>query len=123
MNTATARNTSATPQVLTHLLVTLTAQLTVKLTAKLTAELTAELTSKLMALLPARAALRGLARGATVWVDRPRGRLVRCVAGTLWLTFDGEPQDVILEAGDSHRCTCASRLGIHAMQAGRMAVE
>ena len=123
MNTATARNTSATPQVLTHLLVTLTAQLTVKLTAKLTAELTAELTFKLMALLPARAALRGLARGATVWVDRPRGRLVRCVAGTLWLTFDGEPQDVILEAGDSHRCTSASRLGIHAMQAGRMAVE
>lgn len=86
--------------------------------------------STLMATLCARRAAlatprlqRGLVRGATVWINQPRGCTVRCQAGTLWLTFDGEPQDVVLEAGESHRCARASRLGIHAMAAARLAVD
>ena len=31
------------------------------------------------------------------------------------LTFDGEPQDIILEAGESHRCTSSAKLAIHAL--------
>ena len=64
-----------------------------------------------------------LDKGATTWVARPLGRTIRCEAGTLWLTFDREPLDLILEAGQSHRCDKASKLGIHAMAAARMAVE
>jgi Protein of unknown function (DUF2917) len=60
-----------------------------------------------------------LARGATAWVARPLGRTLRCESGTLWLTFDGEPEDVILEAGASHVCTKASRLSVHAMEAAQ----
>jgi len=58
-----------------------------------------------------------LARGATAWVEQPLGREVRCDSGTLWLTFDREPQDLILEAGESHHCEHSSRLAIHAMSA------
>jgi hypothetical protein len=65
------------------------------------------------------AAAQWLARGATAWVARPLGRTVRCESGTLWLTFDGEPEDVILEAGATHVCTKASRLSVHAMVEAR----
>jgi hypothetical protein len=60
-----------------------------------------------------------LARGATAWVARPLGRTLRCESGTLWLTFDGEPEDVILEAGATHVCTKAGRLSVHALDAAQ----
>ena len=63
-----------------------------------------------------------LNKGATTWIAQPLGRTIRCEAGTLWLTFDGEPLDLILEAGQSHRCDKASKLGIHAMTAARVSV-
>jgi Protein of unknown function (DUF2917) len=37
-------------------------------------------------------------------IDNPRGRSITCLSGALWLTFDGEPQDAVLEAGQSLRC-------------------
>lgn len=57
--------------------------------------------------------------GRTLWVDQPMAREVSCTQGTLWLTFDGVRKDIILEAGRSYRCDCASRLGIHAIDAAR----
>lgn len=62
-------------------------------------------------------AVRQLDTGTTAWVARPLGRTVTCNTGTLWLTFDGEGLDVILEAGQTHRCAHASRLAIHALTA------
>jgi hypothetical protein len=44
-------------------------------------------------------AARQLEKNATAWVARPLGRTITCESGTLWLTFDNEPVDVILEAG------------------------
>ena len=62
---------------------------------------------------------RALEKGRTLWVDRPLTREVSCSQGTLWLTFDGVRKDIVLEAGQSYRCDCASRLGIHAVEAAR----
>lgn len=67
-------------------------------------------------------AARQLDANATTWITRPLGRTVTCETGTLWLTFDNELADVILEAGQSHRCTNASKLGIHALSAARLSV-
>lgn len=72
---------------------------------------------------PASATRHLLDKGATAWIEEPLGREVVCEAGTLWLTFDGEPQDVILEAGESHRCTQGSRLAIHALAAARWSLD
>jgi len=46
--------------------------------------------------------------------------LVRAEAGTLWLTVDGEPDDIVLEAGDSrafdgHAPVLATPLGGEAL--------
>lgn len=67
-------------------------------------------------------AARQLDANATTWITHPLGRTVTCETGTLWLTFDNEPVDVILEAGQSHRCAKASKLGIHALSGARMSV-
>jgi hypothetical protein len=74
-------------------------------------------------LAPAAPDVARLDKNATLWMARPQGRTVTCESGTLWLTFDNEPADVILEAGESHRCTKASRLGIHALAPARLSVH
>ncbi|MBL8331106.1 MAG: DUF2917 domain-containing protein [Rubrivivax sp.] len=56
-----------------------------------------------------------LKRGATTWILRPLGRRVSCESGTLWLCFDGEPQDIVLEAGETHVCAKRSAVSIHAL--------
>ena len=66
--------------------------------------------------------LQSLDDGTTMWVDRPLGRRIVCESGTLWLAFDGE-QDIVLEAGESHRCTKAVPLSIHALSAADLRVE
>lgn len=66
--------------------------------------------------------VHGLDKGCTLWIARPLGRSVTCETGTLWLTFDNEADDVILEAGQSHRCAKAAKLSIHAMAAARVSV-
>jgi Protein of unknown function (DUF2917) len=75
------------------------------------------------ALAPAAPQTARLDSHATLWIARPQGRTVTCESGTLWLTFDNEPADVILEAGESHRCTKGSRLAIHALATARVSVR
>lgn len=71
---------------------------------------------------PAAPARRQLQQGATEWIVRPLGCTITCEQGTLWLTFDHEPLDVVLEAGESHHCAHASKLAIHAMADARVSV-
>ena len=56
-----------------------------------------------------------LNRGATTWLVKPHGRHVTCESGTLWLCFDGEPLDIVLEPGQTYRCATRSALSIHAL--------
>lgn len=53
--------------------------------------------------------------GATTWVFKPFGRRVTCESGVLWLCFDGEPLDIVLEPGETHLCAKRSALSIHAL--------
>ena len=64
-----------------------------------------------------------LAFNARHWVRRPLGCEIFCKEGTLWLTFDNEPADIVLEAGESHRCSVDSALLIQALQSARFQVR
>lgn len=44
-----------------------------------------------------------LARHQPQRIDQPQGVLVHCLRGTLWLTQDGDPRDIVLGAGQEHR--------------------
>jgi Protein of unknown function (DUF2917) len=57
-----------------------------------------------------------LTQHATYWVAHPQHRQVRCDAGVLWLAFDHDARDVVLEAGQTHLCQNDARLSIHALQ-------
>jgi len=59
-----------------------------------------------------------LDKGTTVWMTRPLGRRITCDTGVLWLCFDGEPEDIVLEPGQTHCCEKTSPLSIHALSAG-----
>ncbi|MBK5105776.1 MAG: DUF2917 domain-containing protein [Burkholderiales bacterium] len=63
-----------------------------------------------------------LAKGGLHYVAKPRSQQITCMAGAVWLTFDGEPQDVVLEAGESYRCVSNSRLGISAFEAATVQI-
>jgi hypothetical protein len=71
---------------------------------------------------PAPSEVRELDARANTWIVRPLGRTITCETGTLWLTFDNESLDVILEAGQSHRCAKCSNLLIHALASARLSV-
>jgi hypothetical protein len=43
------------------------------------------------------------------------GRHITNVSGTSWVTIDGEPDDIILEAGDSHVFARPGRVLVQAM--------
>ena len=72
---------------------------------------------------PAVSSVRKLEARASVRIARPMGSTVFCEAGTLWLTFDNQTQDLIVEAGQSYLCTMASGLLIHALADSRLSVN
>jgi len=56
-----------------------------------------------------------LESGTVITVDRPLGRHIECLGGALWVTHDGDPKDVILEAGQRYRPVRNSRMLVQAL--------
>ena len=61
---------------------------------------------------------------ATVSIFAPTARQLKCEYGTVWLTdtIDGAATDVILYAGNAHRCVSASALLVYAITAAEVRV-
>jgi len=71
-------------------------------------------------------ATHALIKGQALSVTNPYSLRFACTAGSLWLTIAGEPQDIILEAGESFRCTahthlCATAFGPSSLHIARIA--
>jgi Protein of unknown function (DUF2917) len=49
-------------------------------------------------------------------LDRFFGGSVECVNGCVWLTFDGDCRDVVLQAGESHVADRNARLIVYALE-------
>ena len=56
-----------------------------------------------------------LDKGATLVIDRPQGTTVCCAQGTLWVTHDRDPRDIVLEPGQHHVVDSPRRLLVHAL--------
>lgn len=60
-------------------------------------------------------------RHAILAVPTPLGREIVCLDGSLWLTYDGDPRDIMLGAGQHHVADCAARLLVQALEPSRLA--
>lgn len=60
-----------------------------------------------------------LERGRSQRLQDARGSLVLCLSGTLWLTQEGDPRDVVLEAGDEARIDRDGLSIVHALSDAR----
>ena len=57
-----------------------------------------------------------LERAQILWLDAAVGLEVNCRSGALWLTYDGQQRDIVVEQGQTHRCDAAGRLAIYALE-------
>ncbi|HWS76073.1 MAG TPA: DUF2917 domain-containing protein [Quisquiliibacterium sp.] len=61
-------------------------------------------------------------RGDTVRLDDAHGATVSCAAGTVWVTRDGDPADIVLSAGEKARIDGPGLVVIQAFETSRLAV-
>ena len=66
-------------------------------------------------LTPAQGERHRLQKGATLVVARPQGWTLECEQGSLWITHDGDPKDILLAPGQSHVAERSSRMLVHAL--------
>jgi hypothetical protein len=64
-----------------------------------------------------------LQRGDILPLERATGVRLSCLEGTLWLTEENAPVDVVLAAGDAYDVEAKGRTLVQAMAASRVAVE
>lgn len=61
--------------------------------------------------------------GEILPLERARGVRITAVEGTLWVTEEREPLDVLLKAGESYAVETAGRTVVQAMGRSRLALE
>lgn len=56
-----------------------------------------------------------LPQGQTLVIDKPMDQVVMCQEGCVWITYDHDPLDRIVEAGERHQCRSHGRMLVHAI--------
>jgi hypothetical protein len=64
-----------------------------------------------------------LQRGDVLPLADARGVRVACLEGTLWITQEGDPHDIVVQSGEAHEVARDGRTVIQALDAGRAVVE
>jgi hypothetical protein len=63
-----------------------------------------------------------IAKYETVTVMQPQGSIIECLNGSIWVTLDFDPRDVVLEAGQSFIADSDQRLLVHALNESRVRI-
>lgn len=70
--------------------------------------------------IPAVGDMHCIQKGATLVVPRPMHREIVCLRGSLWITHDGDPRDITLEAGQSYRADRNARMLVQALDSAEL---
>jgi len=68
-------------------------------------------------------ALHELDEGEILKIPQPLRLEVVCLRGSLWITHDGDPKDIMVEAGGCYRVDRPSTLLIHALLRARLEIR
>ena len=63
-----------------------------------------------------------LAKSRIETLPRGRAQLVECLAGTLWVTVDAQPEDIVLEAGEQFVAPAGERTLVYALSDAQLRV-
>lgn len=63
-------------------------------------------------------AAMAMKKNALLSIARPQGCRIDCLEGTLWITQDGDPRDIVLMAGEYHVADRCPRLIVQALESG-----
>lgn len=63
-----------------------------------------------------------LHKNGTITVLRPASTEVECLQGCVWITQDGDPLDIVIDAGQRFRAERDTRMLIHALEPSRVRV-
>ena len=66
--------------------------------------------------IPPRTASLQMRHQAILAVDCPLGQQVRCIAGVLWVTHDGDPRDIVVTVGETYRADRCARMLVAALE-------
>lgn len=64
-----------------------------------------------------------LFRDELITLSDAKNHVVSCNSGQLWITLDGERQDIILAPGETYRIDSAATVSISALQAATLEVR
>lgn len=67
--------------------------------------------------------LSGLGKGELIRFDGRRGQRIASRRGTLWITQDEDPDDVVLGAGEAHRLGRDGPVLVQALDAACVVIE
>ena len=73
-------------------------------------------------IVPTQSPFKTVDKGATLVLQKPAGQTIHCIAGSVWITHDGDTKDVVLEAGQSYTSARTSRLLAYGLEAARVTV-
>lgn len=59
--------------------------------------------------------VQSLSRTQMLHIERPHGETIRCVTGRLWLKHQGDPEERVIEAGQTFVASLPGRLTIMAL--------
>lgn len=66
---------------------------------------------------------QSLSRTQMLHIERPHGETIRCVSGRLWLKHQGDPEERVIEAGQSFQASLPGRLTIMALVESTFGIE
>ena len=69
-----------------------------------------------------RRAVHEIAKCETVAISQPHGVMIECLEGSVWLTLDHDPRDVVLDAGQSFQVDSKQRLLVHGLDDARVRI-
>lgn len=67
--------------------------------------------------------IQALNKNQTLTITRPEYTQIECFNGCVWVTQDGDPRDILLEAGETLVVDQPARVLVHALESSKVRLQ